>query len=76
MSKTLNSKNYLRLALLVTAIGMLCFQSHTAFLVIMDPPMIVTTREDDIKNVAAPLHVENWESNMGKSYQRYVISFS
>ncbi len=57
MSKTLDIdlRKYLRLALLVTAIVMLCYQSLTAFKLIMDPPMIVTTSEDDIKNVPAPL---------------------
>ncbi len=57
MSKTLDIdlRKYLRLALLVTAVVMLCYQSYTAFKLIMDPPMIVTTSEDDIKNVPAPL---------------------
>ena len=57
MSKTpnMNWRKHLRLVLLVILIVMLCYQSHTAFKLIMNPPMIVTTSEDDIVNVPAPL---------------------
>ncbi len=57
MSKTQNMywRKHLRLVLLVILTGMLCYQSHTAVKLIMDPPMIVTRSEDDIVNVPAPL---------------------
>ena len=43
------------MSLLLVAFGMLIYQSHTAFKLIMNPPMIMTTSEANISDVRKPL---------------------
>ena len=43
------------MSLLLVAFVMLIYQSHTAFKLIMNPPMIMTTSEANISDVRKPL---------------------
>ena len=52
---TMNWRKYARLTLLLAAFVMLLYQSHKAFELLMDPPMIETTSETSIKNVRQPM---------------------
>ena len=48
-------RKYARLTLLLVAFVMLVYQSHTAFNLLIAPPMIVTTSETNISGVRKPL---------------------
>ena len=52
---TMNWRKYARLTLLLVAFSMLLYQSHKAFELLMNPPMIETTSETSIKNVRQPM---------------------